>query len=115
MRDKKLCHDKVCHQGYELGAWVWLSNPTRLATHWKGNYWVIQVVASGVVAAMMHHTINPLDLLEKTQVVHHNTVKWYTLLPETGSDTPSNPESPAPGASRTPQSPLAAMDWWFGR
>lgn len=95
-------HNKVCQRGYELGAWVRLSNPTRLAPHWKGNYWVIQVVASGVVAAKMSHVINPLDSLEKTQVVHHDMVKRYTLPlpPETGSDTPpSIPVSPALGAS----------------
>lgn len=95
-------HNKVCHRGFEFGAWVWLSNPTRLGPHWKGNYLVIKVVASGVVAAKMSHTINPLDAQEKSQVVHHNTVKWYTLLlpPETGSDTrPSIPVSPALGAS----------------
>lgn len=74
---QKLYHDEgVCHSAYEVGALVWLNNPnesrTKLAPHWKGPYRVVQALVSGGEAALTYRIVNPLDPLERAQVVHHN-------------------------------------------
>lgn len=103
---QKLYHDEGSrHQAYQVGALVWLSNPTesrtKLAPHWKGPYRVVQVLASGGDAALTCRIINPLDSMERAQVVHHDRLKPYTLpLP------PQTAPPPPPGSGAVPASQL---------
>uniref|UniRef100_A0AAV2MFI8 Gypsy retrotransposon integrase-like protein 1 n=1 Tax=Knipowitschia caucasica TaxID=637954 RepID=A0AAV2MFI8_KNICA len=81
---QKLYHDQtVCHRPYGVGALVWLNNPTesrtKLAPHWRGPYQVVQVFSSGGEPALTYDIINPLDTQERSQVVHHDRLKPYTL------------------------------------
>uniref|UniRef100_A0AAV2LVC5 Reverse transcriptase RNase H-like domain-containing protein n=1 Tax=Knipowitschia caucasica TaxID=637954 RepID=A0AAV2LVC5_KNICA len=81
---QKLYHDQtVCHRPYGVGALVWLNNPTesrtKLAPHWRGPYQVVQVFSSGSEPALTYDIINPLDSQERSQVVHHDRLKPYTL------------------------------------
>lgn len=81
---QKLYYDKaVCHHPHKVGTLVWLNNPTesrtKLAPHWKGPYQVVQVLSSGCEPALTYCIINPLDPLERAQVVHHDRLKLYTL------------------------------------
>ena len=45
----------------------------------RAPYRVMQVLASGVEAALTYHIVNPLDSLEWAQVVHHYKLKRNTL------------------------------------
>uniref|UniRef100_A0AAV2MQ11 Reverse transcriptase n=1 Tax=Knipowitschia caucasica TaxID=637954 RepID=A0AAV2MQ11_KNICA len=60
-----------------------LNNPTesrtKLAPHWRGPYQVVQVFSSGGEPALTYDIINPLDTQERSQVVHHDRLKPYTL------------------------------------
>ncbi|CAL9702844.1 unnamed protein product [Knipowitschia caucasica] len=81
---QKLYRDQtVCHWPYGVGALVWLNNPTesrtKLAPHWRGPYQVVQVFSSGGEPALTYDIINPLDTQERSQVVHHDRLKPYTL------------------------------------
>uniref|UniRef100_A0AAV2LHR9 Uncharacterized protein n=1 Tax=Knipowitschia caucasica TaxID=637954 RepID=A0AAV2LHR9_KNICA len=81
---QKLYHDQtVCHRPYGVGALVWLNNPTesrtKLAPHWRGPYQVVQVFSSGGEPALTYDIINPLDTQKRSQVVHHDRLKPYTL------------------------------------
>uniref|UniRef100_A0A8C7WVX5 Integrase catalytic domain-containing protein n=1 Tax=Oryzias sinensis TaxID=183150 RepID=A0A8C7WVX5_9TELE len=87
---QKLYHDENSHhKGFTEGALVWLNNPTegraKLAPHWKNPYRVDQVLASGAEAALTYRIVNPLDLSERAQVVHHDRLKRYPclLVPQT--------------------------------
>uniref|UniRef100_A0A3P9GYP2 Integrase catalytic domain-containing protein n=1 Tax=Oryzias latipes TaxID=8090 RepID=A0A3P9GYP2_ORYLA len=102
---QKLYHDENSHhKGFTEGALVWLNNPTegrtKLAPHWKGPYRVDQVLASGAEAALTYRIVNPLDMSERAQVVHHDRLKRYTLPLPAGSpnDSMSTPPSSSPSA-----------------
>ncbi|CAL9686082.1 unnamed protein product [Knipowitschia caucasica] len=82
-RQKRYHDQTVCHRPYGVGALVWLNNPTesrtKLAPHWRGPYQVVQVFSSGGEPALTYDIINPLDTQERSQVVHHDRLKPYTL------------------------------------
>uniref|UniRef100_A0A3B3DD48 Integrase catalytic domain-containing protein n=1 Tax=Oryzias melastigma TaxID=30732 RepID=A0A3B3DD48_ORYME len=87
---QRLYHDgNSHHKGFTEGTLVWLNNPAeshaKLAPHWKGPYCVDQVLASGVEAALTYRIVNPLDPLERAQVVHNDRLKLYTLPLPAGS------------------------------
>lgn len=64
----------------------------------------MQVLGSGGEAALKYCIVNPLDSVERPQVVHHDRLKPYTLpLPElTVPATPSPTSPPALGALPVP-------------
>ena len=98
---QKLYHDTdVCHRAYKVGEMVWLSNPTesrtKLAPHWRGPYQVVEALSAGGEAALTYRISSPLDSMEKTQVVHHDRLKRYTLPVPSGTVRSS---LPAPQAS----------------
>ena len=51
----------------------------KLSPHWKGPYRVVQVLVSDGEAALTYRIINPLDPMERAQVVHHNRLKHAGL------------------------------------
>lgn len=61
-RQKLYYDERSCHHAYEVGALVWLNNPTesrtKLAPHSKGPYRVMQVLASDGEAALTYRIVN---------------------------------------------------------
>ena len=111
---QKLYHDEgSCHRAYGVGALVWLNNPTesrtKLAPHWKGPYRVVQALVSGGEAALTYRLTNPLDPMERDQVVHHDRLKPYTL-PLPAPTVPVTP--PTFGSPSAVEAPLVP---WFSQ
>ena len=120
---QKLYYDgAVRHTPYTVGDLVWLHNPTedrmKLAPHWKGPYRVLAVLGSQGELGITYRIACPLDSDGRTQVVHYDRLKRYTLplLSGLSSCPPTSPlhaqpqqdEGPSYGGW-TAEEPLVAV------
>ena len=81
---QKLYYDgAVRHTPYAVGDLVWLYNPTedhmKPAPHWEGPYRVLAVLGSQGGLGLTYRIACPLDSDGRTQVVHYDRLKRYTL------------------------------------
>ena len=93
---------------------MWLNNPTesrtKLAPHWKGPYRVVQVLDSGGESALTYRIDSPLNPQERSQVVHHDRLKPYTL-PPVAPTPPGSPMCSPLSSPRSGSSFVAERDW----
>lgn len=93
---QKLYHDAAArHRPYSVGDLVWHLKPTedwkKLAPHWKGLFWVLEVLGLPEDSGPTYRIAFPLHPKGEEQVVHYDQLKPYTLPLSPGSLSDSSP------------------------